>query len=159
MARDAIARQYDVDKNSVTLIPDAEEPKKGYQPGTITFQAKKGRSIDLDKVRESIAATRLSGGTNMKMDWLEITAAGEMVSSGGEMILKLSESGQEFVLGEQPESRAALKRLRDVHARGAKITSVTGRVEGWSGRFPDVLRGLTAQKRPRLQVMGFEVGN
>ena len=62
MACDAIARQYDVDKNSVQLFC---EPGKGsYRPGTITFIAKKGHSIDLEKIRESITATRLSGGNS-----------------------------------------------------------------------------------------------
>src|SRR5262245_57252602 len=153
MARDAIARQYDVDKNSVTMTCDNTE-KKGYRPGTITFQAKKGRSIDIEKLRESIAATRLSGGTNMKMDWLEITATGE-ITGRAELVLKVSGSGQEFVLREGEKD--GLGRLREALGGGAKIASVTGRIQGWNGRFPDVLKAVAGQKRPVLQVMDFEI--
>ena len=74
MARDAITRQYDVEKNRVTLT--CADGKEGYRPGLITFHAKKGKSIDLTKIRESIAATRLSDGTAMSVDYLEITALG-----------------------------------------------------------------------------------
>jgi hypothetical protein len=160
MARDAIARQFDVDKNSVTLH---REPggKGGYQPGTITFQAKKGKSIDLEKLRESIAATRLSGGTNMRMDWLEITATGEVREDGKELLLKVSGTGQEFVLGEDPAGTTVLSRLREALTRGTKITSVTGHVAGWKGRFPDVLKAMAPdttgnQQRARLLVTGYE---
>ena len=159
MARDAIARQYDVDKNSVILTGDAG--KGGYRPGRITFAAKAGKSIDLEKVRESIAATRLSGGTSMRVDWLEITARGA-VSGGPELRLKVSGSGQEFVLGEEPGAKGVLQKLREAQARGMPIASVSGRVQGWNGRFPDVLKALapnaTAGRNPTLLVTNFEVG-
>ncbi len=144
MARDAIARQYDVDKNSVTLTSD--EDKGRYCPGTISFRAKPGKSIDLEKLRASIAATRLSGGTNMRMDWLEITARGEVVGRGQELRLKVSGSGQEFVLAEDPSAKAVLPRLREALKRGA-VTSVTGHVQGWNGRFPDVLKAVAPDAR------------
>src|SRR5205814_2382248 len=124
MARDAIARQYDVDKNAVGLTCDLG--KGDYRPGLITFQAKPGRSINLEKMRESIAATRLSGGTNMHMDWLEITARGEVVAAGPELRLKSAGTGPALVLGEEPGARDVLQRLRTAQAQGAKITSVTG---------------------------------
>src|SRR5262249_27978213 len=98
MARDAIARQYDVDKNSVILFCEAD--KGEYRPGTIISHAKKGRSVDLEKVRESIAATRLSGGTNMRVVSLEITARGEVVADGQGLLLKAPGTRQEFVLAE-----------------------------------------------------------
>src|SRR5262245_47510238 len=152
MARDAIARQYDVDKNSVDMT--TEKGKGSYLPGTITFQAKKGRSIDLEKVRESIAATRLSGGTNMKKDWTGITAKGE-VAGGEELSLKVSGSGEEFVLKEEASAKEVLPRLREALKRGDKVTSVTGRVQGWNGRFPDVLKAVAGQKKMVLQVTDF----
>jgi hypothetical protein len=151
MARDAIARQFDVDKNSVKLVRSTEPHKGGYHPGTITFQAKDGKSIDLEKVRESISATRLSGGTNMRMDWLEITARGEVAAKDKELILKVSGTGQEFVLAEDPGAKDALAKLRDAVAKGTPIGSVTGHVQGWAGRFPDVLRTVepaTSGKKP-----------
>ena len=74
MARDAIARQYDVKKNSIILT--CEEGKGSYRPGLITFEPKKDRSLDLDKILESLTATRLSGGTSMGVDYFEITILG-----------------------------------------------------------------------------------
>src|SRR6266446_3501134 len=118
MARDAIARQYDVDKNSVSLTPETDTGN--YRPGKIAFHAKKGKSIDLEKVRESIAATRLSGGTSMRVDWLEITARGE-VTGGPDLQLTVSGTGQKFVLAEDPDAKAMLQKLREAQARGAKI--------------------------------------
>ena len=151
MAADAIARQYDVDKNSVNLFC---EPGKGsYRPGTIAFVAKKGASIDLDKIRESITATRLSGGTNMSVDYLEITATGEIHMGAKEIVLKMP--GQVFVLEKGPK----FDKLREAVARGDKVTSVTGQVQGWNGRFPVMLQALaktSGQNRVPLQVTGFE---
>jgi hypothetical protein len=160
MARDAIARQFDVDKNSVTLT--CEPGKGGYRPGLITFYAKKGKSIDLDKIRESIAATRLSGGTNMGMDYLEITARGEIAVSDKEVLLKVSGTDQQFVLGNDPGKKGHLERLRQALKQGQKVTSITGRVQGWNGRFPDALRALAktaaAQGPMVLLVTEFEIG-
>ena len=99
MARDAIARQYDVDADSIILQPQG--PKGNYQLGTIDFTPKKGRSIDLDKMHESITATRLSGGTRMGMDYLELTAKGEVIERDKELVLKVSGSGQELFLSEE----------------------------------------------------------
>ena len=159
MARDAIARQYDVDKNSVSLTPETDTGN--YRPGKIAFHAKKGKSIDLEKLRESIAATRLSGGTSMSVDWLEITARGE-VSGGPDLTLKVSGTGQTLVLGEDPGAKTMLQKLREAQAGGAKIISVTGHVPGWSGRFPSVLKALApdaapGQKQSLLLVTSFEV--
>ena len=160
MARDAISRQYDVDKNSVILTGDTTA-KGGYKPGLITFHAKKGKSVDLEKLRASIEATRLSGGTNMRVDWLEITARGQ-VSGGPELHWKVSGTDQEFVLAEEPGAKGVLQKLRDAQARGTPIASVTGRVQGWKGRFPDVLKAMapkaTAGRPQTLLVTGFEIG-
>jgi len=144
VARDAIARQYDVEKNTVRLVPGTDAPKN-YQSGTITFQAKKGKSINLDKIRESIWATRLSGGTNMQVTYLEVTAKGEVVAGEKELLFKIGGTGQQFVLGSGPNGNEALRRIQEAVDRGEKIASVTGRVNGWSGRFPTVLRDLEAE--------------
>jgi hypothetical protein len=154
VAADAIARQYDVDKNSVNLFC---EPGKGsYRPGTITFVAKKGASIDLDKIRESITATRLSGGTNMSVDYLEITATGGISLGDEEVVLKGSKSGPVFVLKDDPKAKGIVKKLRQA---GDKVASVTGLVQGWNGRFPVMLQALaktSGQDRFQLFVTGFE---
>jgi hypothetical protein len=159
MARDAIARQYDVDADSILiLVPPGETGS--YQLGTIVFGPKKGRSIDLDKMCESIAATRLSGGTNMSVDSLEITATGQVVERDKELVLKVSGTGQELLLGEEPTAKDGLQRLREAVARGDKVSAVTGRVPGWNGRFPKVLaaweKAPDAQKR-KLTVVDFKV--
>ena len=159
MACDAIARQFDVDANSTKLTRPADQ-KGGYQLGTIEFAAKKGKSIDLDKISESITATRLSGGTSMRVDYLEITARGQVFERDKELVLKVSGTGQELVLSEEPTAKDGLQRLRAAVARGDKVSTVTGRVPGWSGRFPDVLRAWAkapdTQKR-RLAVVDFEI--
>lgn len=153
MAADAIARQYDVNKNSVNLFC---EPGKGsYRPGTITFLAKKGHSIDLDKIRESITATRLSGGTNMSVTYLEITATGQIEAGDKEVLLK-GKDAPVFVLKDGPKTKGIVQKLRDA---GDKVLSITGHVQGWNGRFPVMLQALAktaGQTRLDLLVTGFE---
>jgi hypothetical protein len=147
-----------VEKNAVILTCD--EGKGNYRPGTIQFTAKKGTSIDLDKLRESIAATRLSGGTNMGMDYLEITATGTVETRDKELVLKVGGTGEEFVLGESPGAKDALKRLHDAVAKGQAVTGVVGRVPGWQGRFPVALQALAKGPpggRAVLLVTDFEV--
>jgi hypothetical protein len=164
MARDAIARLYDVDAAQVklTILPDGT--KTDYVPGTIQFVAKKGNSVHLDKMSESIAATRLSGGpnlqgTSMKMDYLEITARGEVVARDKDLVLKVSGSGEEFLLADDASAKEAIERLRKAVANGAKVTTVTGRVQGWSGVFPQVLAAWakTAGQKRTLGVTDFEI--
>ena len=156
MARDAISRQYDVEKNS--MIYTCEGEKGSYRPGVITFFPKKGKTLDIDKIRESINATRLSGGTGMKVDYFEITALGDVTFGPGEPMLKVSGTEQQFILGEDPTAKGSLQKLRDAVQRGDKIASVSGRLPGWNGVFPAVLRALAKdQSPPRLLLTGFEV--
>ena len=96
--------------------------------------------MDLDRLRESLQATRLSGRTGMEVRYLELNVRGKVVAVGSE--LRLRAGGQEFLLaGEE----APLARLRAL-AKGAADVSLTGRVQGWSGLFPDVLRALAEQQ-------------
>jgi hypothetical protein len=156
MARDAITRQYDVDKNRVTLT--CAEGKESYRPGLITFPAKQGKSIDLAKIHESLTATRLSGGTAMSVEHLEITALGAVVAREKELLLTVSGSGQQFTLVEAPTAKGMAEKLREAVARGDKVIGITGRVQGWTGRFPDVLRKLAeAPAIQTLHVIDFEV--
>jgi hypothetical protein len=130
---------------------EVEPGKKRYAVGTITFAAKKGKSIDLVKLRESIRATRLGGNTNSEVRYLEITAEGEVVVTGKETLLNVSGTKQQFLLGDDPKATAKegektpYQRLREALAKGKKVASVTGRVQGWAGRWPVVLRELAAQ--------------
>src|SRR5262245_10994720 len=142
MAADAVARQYDVDKHRVTLICETESGS--YRPGTITFFPKAGKSIDLRKMEESLRATRLSGGTSRSVTYLDLTVVGELIANGDIMQLKGSGGSGLFVLKEMKDNNS-LGRLREAAAGGAKMVSVTGRVDGWSGRFPALLSAL--QKR------------
>ena len=146
MARDATARQYDVDADAVRL---------DISKGEITFRAKKGRLVDLDKLHESIWATRLSGGTGMGMNWLDVTAVGEVVVEKDRVVLKVKGSKHLFVLEEDSKDRAAFVRLRTLAESGATKFSVTGRVDGWKGHFPPFLSKLP--KKPReIAVKSFE---
>jgi hypothetical protein len=163
VAQDAIARQYDVDKNSVQLTrePDA---KGNYQPGTISFRAKQGKSIDVEKIHESIKATRLSGGTRMQVTYLEITATGAVEPGENDTLLfKVAGTGQQFTLsddaaaGRDDNEKTPFQRLRGELAKGEKAVTVTGRVGGWSGAFPQVLSKPPVQ-RMKLAVTGFETG-
>jgi hypothetical protein len=153
VAADAIARQYDVNKNSVKLFC---EPGKGsYRPGTISFLAKKGKSIDLDQIRESITATRLSGGTNMSVDYLEITVTGDIQAGEKEVVLK-GKNGPAFVLVDGPKTKGIVQKMLEA---SDKVTSVTGQVQGWNGRFPVMLQALaktSGQERLHLLVTSFE---
>lgn len=154
MAVDAIARQSDVDKNSVVLFCD---PKRAaYSPGTITFFAKKGRSIDLGQIHESIAATRLSGITNMRVNYLEITVRGKMVARGKDLFLAISGTDQELLLG--GDTFTLERQMQELSKRPEEVVTLVGRVDGWSGRFPIVLKALadrygTDGKKPLLLVV------
>src|ERR1017187_5768211 len=124
MARDAIARQYDVDKNSLTMTC---EGKGSYMPGVITFYAKKGKSFDIEKIRESISATRLTGGTSMRVDYFELTARGDIQLSETDAFLKVPGIDQRFTLGDDASAKGTLQKLRDALQRGDKVESVTDR--------------------------------
>jgi len=142
VARDATARLYDVDANAVMLDKKA---------ATITFTAKKGRLVPLDQLHESIRATRLGDGTGMKLKWLDVRAAGQVVVEGVEVKLKVAGSDQYFLLGADKapaeKEKDAYQRLRDALKRGEKVVSVTGRVEGWQGNLTQFSKKLPARPR------------
>jgi len=160
MASDAITRLYDVDADSVK-----------YVGGNLHFSAKKGQSIDVDKIYESFSATRLSvfggrqpdgegWGTGSGVTYLELTARGEVLERGKDLLLKVSGTGHELVLSEDPRAKGALLRLRQAVADGAKVNNVTGRVPGWTGHFPAVLKALAKDKgswQRQLAVTDFEL--
>jgi hypothetical protein len=155
VARDATARLYDVDADGVEL---------NVKQGLITFRAKKGRVVDLDKLHESIWATRLSGGTGMSLNWIDVTAEGEVVVDKGQTLLKVKGTDQYFLLGGDPNPKpedgagTPLERLREALARGDKVVSVAGRVDGWKGHFPPFLKALP--KKPyRILVQDFRTAN
>src|SRR5438105_6434491 len=99
--------------------------------GTITFKAKRGRVVDLNKLHESIWATRLGDSTGMELKWLEVTAAGEVIVDGKDVKLKVAGSVQPILLGDEDSAptlaeKQAFQRLREALERGEKVVSVTG---------------------------------
>jgi hypothetical protein len=155
VARDATARLYDVDEDSVVL---------NLKVGTITLRAKKGRLIDLDKLHESVKATRLGDGTGMALEWLDLTAVGKVVVSGREVRLKVKGSEQYFVLAEMPDSnsksdvKTPFERLREALKRGEKVVRVTGRLDGWKGNWTQFLKKLPGKPR-RILVKEFQTAS
>jgi hypothetical protein len=174
VARDATARQSDVEAKSVKLAVLTDSGS--YRPGLITFTVKKGGSFDLEKLRSNLQGTRLSGRTRMQVKYLEITATGTVMATGKELVLKVAGTNEQFQLGEDPDAKpkekdkekqkSVLTRLREAVAKGEKVTSVTGRVQGWTGVFPVVLKALLEEQKKEpekrkpnvLFVTGFEVG-
>jgi hypothetical protein len=159
VAREATARLYDVTKGSVVLTKLNESQR--YDQGTITFKAKKGKLLDLDKLYESLWATRLSGGTSSGLIKLEVTAVGQAVVKEKQTVFSVTGSDQHFLLAVDPEEKpasgqkTAFQRLQDALAGGQQVVSVTGRVEGWRGRWPEMLRKLPSKPR-KILVSSFE---
>ncbi|MCH7686780.1 MAG: hypothetical protein IH899_08885 [Planctomycetes bacterium] len=160
MARDATARLYDVDDDSVVYKRPKQQGK--YDHGTIGFRAKKGKLIDLDKLHESIWATRLSGGTRSGLVHLDVTAVGEATINGKQTTLNVTGTNRRFVLIENPDHKSkageqtAFERLQEAISRDDSLVSVTGRLEGWKGRWPGVLSKKPSKPR-RIMVTSFEI--
>jgi hypothetical protein len=158
MVREAAARLYDVDADSLKFQKLAIANR--YDTGTVSFRAKRDKLIDLDKLHESIWATRLSGGTRSGLISIEVTAVGDVVVEGSETVLKVAGADSHFILAAHPdnEHRIAFDQMRSAVERGEQVVSVSGQVDGWSGRWPDVLRQLPPKPR-RILVTGFETAS
>ena len=166
----SLARQSDVEATSVKV-----ETEDG---GRVVFAAKSGCSLDLEKIHACLKETRLSGKpgrTNAQILYLELTVTGEVVESGKEVLLKVKGTKEVFRLEDEPgkpipAEGTAFERLKKAVANGQKVIGVTGRVKGWSGHFPAVLRELPVEFAPNpekllgppvrrsalLYVVGFE---
>lgn len=164
--RDTIARRSDVDKDSIKY--DLEPGTQRYRKATIHFAAKKGKSIDLKDLEANLRATRLGKGTRSGVGFLEITVVGELVGSEKETALKVAGTQQQFVLGDDPKAKpqdgkkTPYQRLQEAAKKGEKIVSVTGRVQGWDGVWPTVLKDLSkepaqGERRTVLVVTDFEL--
>ena len=142
MACDATARLYDVDEDSVEF--KKHDRTEQYDQGTVTFRARKGKLIDLDKLHESIRATRLSGGTRSGLVSLDVTTAGHIASSGGKTLLTVAGSDAKFEIEKHPDAKyeAAFRQLRV-----GSTVKLTGRVADYAGRWPKLLG--TKPKSPR----------
>jgi hypothetical protein len=150
MAREAIRRLYDVDPNSLVLKKLRQTNK--YDVGTVTFRAKPGKLIDLDRLHESVWASRLSGGTSSGLVSLEVTAIGDVELGEKDAVLKVTGADAEFVLAKHPdqEHQAAYAQLTTALEHGEKSLIVSGKIDGWSGRWPSVLSKLPAKPRKIL---------
>ncbi len=160
MARDATARLYDVDDDSVVYKRPKQQGK--YDHGTIGFRAKKGKLFDLDTLHESVWATTLSGGTRSGLVHLDVTALGKAVINGKQTTLNVTGTNRSFVLIENPDNKSkegkktAFERLQEVISSGDSLVSVTGRLENWNGRWPGVLSKKPSKPR-RIMVTSFEI--
>ena len=130
--------------------------------GEIIFRARKGKLVDLDKLHESVWATRLSGGTRSGVVNLDVTAVGNVVDGEGSTVLNVADSNRRFLLVADRNlknnngGKSAFQRMRDALARGDRVVQVTGRIEGWNGRWPAMLR--KPEKKPRtIAVSGFAI--
>src|SRR5262249_51745854 len=108
-----------------------------------------------EKLHESIWATRLSGGTGMSLNWIDVTAVGEVVVEKERITLKVKGSEQLFVLKQAGKDRKAFARLREAPERGQTSVMVTRRLEEWTGPFAPFLKA--APKKPwAITVKEFE---
>lgn len=139
MACDATSRLYDVARDSVVF--KRLDQTKSYDQGLIVFRARKGALVDLDKLHESIWATRLSGGTKSGLVKLEVTTIGELSWDGDAITLDVANSSGRFTLAkhsadDHAEAFEQLSKLID----GNQRVRVTGEIAAYSGYWPAVLK-------------------
>jgi hypothetical protein len=159
MAREATARLYDVDQPSVVFKRLTESGR--YDTGEVKFRAKNGKLIDLDRLYESVWATRLSQGTRSGVVHLEVTAVGTVVIQGDSLFLRVEGYAEPpFVLMRDPEDKEknVLAEVRAALENGKTSQEITGRVEGWTGRWPTVLSQDQPKPR-RLIVTAFQTAD
>jgi hypothetical protein len=136
VARDAISRVENVDTKSIRI--DREK-------STLTFGPAPGKSLDLSAIHAALKKTRLGKNAGSQLTYFQLTAVGQ-VTGEQELRLKVKGTGQEFVLAEVPQSDkggvegTALQHLRKELAKKPGEVEITGHVEGWKGRFPEVLK-------------------
>jgi hypothetical protein len=153
VACDATARLYDVDVDAV-VFQKLQKTEK-YDQGTVTFQARKNKLIDLDQLHESIWATRLSGGTRSGLVSLEVTVVGELVTEEDKTLLKVSGSDKTFVLGKHADEQHAAA-FTELPTSAGKAVKLTGIIDNYAGQWPSVLRERPVNPR-RILVTGVEL--
>ena len=102
---------------------------------------------------ESMAAWRvanvtLTGGVRLKENDVVLSAA-----AGSDRELLLLEGPQ---VSPKNGEKSAYRQMRDALARGERVVSVSGSVDRWSGRWPDVLR-KPPPKSWRILVTSFQI--
>ena len=156
MACDATARLYDVDEDSVVF--KKLQKTKAYDQGTVTFRARRGKLINLDKLHESIWATRLSGGTRSGLVKLQVTTYGRVIKTEKGTYLQVSGSDARFKLRPDSDKKRAAKFALLSQSGKSKIVRVTGHIYNYRGRWPKVLKKRPAKVR-QIVVTSFQVTN
>lgn len=149
MACDATSRLYDVAHESVVF--KRLDKTKSYDQGLIIFRARKGALVDLDKLHESVWATRLSGGTRSGLVKLEVTTIGELTRSEDSITLNVANSNATFVLAKHSdrEHAAAFDQLLTLVGNSRRVR-VTGQIDRYAGRWPAVLKSRPTGPRKIL---------
>jgi hypothetical protein len=155
VAREATARLYDVDEDSVVFKKLNQTEK--YDQGVVTFRARKGKLIDLDKLHESVWASRLAHGTRSGLVSLDVVVIGEAIQTRDGMRLKVSGFDSDFVLvkGPSKEQAKAFAQLAEAAAAERQAVKLTGRIDNYKGRWPSLYSKPVAKPR-RLLVTSFE---
>lgn len=154
MAVDATARLYDVDEDTVVFKKLNRTQK--YDQGLVTFRARRGKLIDLDKLHESLWATRLSGGTRSGLVQLEVVTIGSVVQEPEGPVLKVAGSDREFRLLKAPDAADVFQRLlKTVGSQTNLRFRIEGKIANYRGRWPNLLRKRLERVRS-LQVTRFE---
>ncbi len=92
----------------------------------------------------------------MRVRHIDVTAVGKVVVEKQAM-LKVTGTKSHFILVDDPnakpknDAKTPLARLLDAARGGEKVVSVTGRLDGWRGPFPQLLGKLP--KKPRTIVV------
>jgi len=139
-----------VDKGSITIDRDKS---------TLTFRPIPGKSLDPRAIHAALKPTRLGNNAGSVLSYFRLTAVGP-ITGEKELRLRVRGTNLEFVLAETPEAkpdkggRTLLERLRGELAKGHGEMEVTGYLDGWKGRFPEVLKN-EVPKVPVLQLIDF----
>jgi hypothetical protein len=157
VAREATARLYDVDEDSVVFKKLNQTEK--YDQGVVTFHARKGKLIDLDKLHESVWASRLAHGTRSGLVSLDVVVIGEAIRTRDGMRLKVSGFESDFVLVKSPskEQATVFAELAEAAADERQAVKLTGRIDNYKGRWPSLFSKPVAKPR-RLLVTSFKKG-
>ena len=139
-----------VDKGSIKI--DREK-------STLTFRPKPGKSLDPSAIHAALKPTRLGKNAGSVLSYFRLTAVGP-ITGEQELRLRVRGTNLEFVLVDIPEARpdkggrTLLQHLRRELAKGDGDMEVTGYLDGWKGRFPEVLKN-EVPRIPVLQVIDF----
>jgi hypothetical protein len=129
------------------------------EKSTLTFRPRPGKSLDPSAIHAALKPTRLGKNAGSILSYFQLTAVGP-ITGEKELRLRVRGTNLEFVLAETPQDQpdqaggSVLQQLRGELAKGHGDMEVTGHLDGWKGRFPEVLKNAVP-KVPVLQVIDF----